>query len=133
MGVYGLETRFSDDQAITGDAASTNVLRVGPGDFGQGNDLYLDVYVTEAFNTLTSLNIALQTDDNSGFTSATTLYSAEVVLANLTLGAKIPLKAIPNGCEEYIRLNYTVTGTDPTTGKIFASLTDTTQDSDPSF
>ena len=134
MGIYGLQTRFSDDQAITASARSENVLKVGPGDFGKGNDLFLDVIVTEDFNNLTSLNVKLETDDDVAFGSPKELYNTgEILLADLAAGFKLPIKSIPPGCEDYIALYYTVTGTNPTTGKIFASLTDTTADIDPSF
>jgi hypothetical protein len=65
----------------------------------------------------------VQTDDNSSFSSPTTVYSESIVLASLTLGNKISLDWLPKNIKErYVRLYYTVTGTAPTTGKILAGI-----------
>jgi hypothetical protein len=134
MTLYDKRNTLSDDQAITASARSENVLYVGPGDFGGGNKMDLDVIVTEAFDNLTSLNVKLETDDDEGFGSPKALYdTGEVVLADLVIGYKFTIKAIPPGCEDYLALYYTVTGTNPTVGKIFASLTPHSQDNNPSF
>lgn len=127
---------FSNHQAITGDAASTNIVDIGaagtayghsaavPRDIGKATEIPLLVEVTEAFNTLTSLVVSLQSDDDSGFGSPQTLASRTYLLAALTLGAQLPFPAeIPEGANErYLRLYYDVVGTDPTTGKIFAAV-----------
>lgn len=129
------ELLLSDDQAITASAASTNYLDLGatgtphgaaaalPRDVGKGEPVPFEVIVTEAFNTLTSLQIDLEVDDNTSFSSATVVQSQTVVLANLTVGYNIPPMYLPQGVSErYVRLNYTVNGTDPTTGKITAGI-----------
>ena len=134
MSLYDKQNTLSDNQAITASARSENVLKVGPGDFGQGEMINLDVIVTEDFDALTSLNVKLETDNDSGFGSAKELYNTgEVVLADLVVGYKFKIKAIPAGCEDYLALFYTVTGSNPTVGKLFASLTPYTEDNDPSF
>jgi ACR3 family arsenite efflux pump ArsB len=83
---------YSDSQAITATAASTNIVDVGAAgtafgaaaavarDIGKATEIPLYLSVTEAFNNLTSLKVSFQTD------------------------------------------NYTVTGTAPTTGKMFAGV-----------
>jgi hypothetical protein len=79
--------------------------------------------VTEDFNSLTSLTIALQADDDSAFGSATTLYTETIALAGLTAGAKLKVRKVPhNSTERYLRMHYTVTGSAPTTGKVTAAL-----------
>lgn len=127
---------FSDAQAITATAASTNIIDLGATgtvvggasalvrDIGPGNPLPIRVQIVEAFNTLTSLTIALQVDDNSSFSSAKTVESIVVPLAGLTLGAVVAaLYYVPRGTDErYVRLNYTVTGTNPTLGKVTAGI-----------
>jgi hypothetical protein len=129
---------LSDHQAITADAASTNIwdlLAQGTPvgwvsaygrDMGDGyHEIPMLVQVTEAFNTLTSLTISLQTDTTAAFSTPTTVAtSGAVALANLTLGAQIPIFGrVPNGVnEQFVRLYYDVTGTDPTLGKIFAAV-----------
>lgn len=118
------QTLFSDAQAITATAASTNLIDLTAArDIGKGVVIPLLIQVTEAFNNLTSLTIAIQTDDNASFSSAKTVMSEVVVLADLVKGRISPMDAIPVGtAERYVRINYTVTGTAPSTGKITAGL-----------
>lgn len=129
---------LSDDQAITGDAVSTNVIDFGEQgtpygwlsaygrDVGEGYmEIPMLVQVTEDFNTLTSLDVVLEIDDNEAFSSATTVVEKSAIpLASLTAGYKVTLLArLPKGItERYMRLSYDVNGTNPTTGKIFAAI-----------
>lgn len=128
---------YSDSQAITATAASTNVVDVGAAgtafghaaavarDIGKGNEIPLYLSVTQAFNNLTSLKVSFQSDDDPAFGTANNVVAERTyVLAELTLGARLPFPSeIPEGTAgRYTRLNYTVTGTAPTTGKIFAGV-----------
>tara|TARA_R110000787_G_C13443392_1_gene446706 strand:+ start:28061 stop:28492 length:432 start_codon:yes stop_codon:yes gene_type:complete len=125
---------FSDDQAITASADSTNVIDLGvPGtpfgavaplnnDKGKGNKVPILIQVTEAFNTLTSLEIKIST----GATTAlgTTVISKVVPLADLVVGYQFPVEVLPNEIDErYLGIEYVVVGTAPTTGKITAGIT----------
>lgn len=127
---------FSEAQAVTATAASTNswdfgangtpVGSLGPvvGDLGK-SDIDVMVQVVEAFNNLTTLKVGVEMDDNSSFSSATTVASSETVaLASLVAGYKFKIPCeIPEGTtERYVRLKYTVAGTAPTTGKITAGI-----------
>ncbi|MHB0838782.1 Bbp16 family capsid cement protein [Klebsiella grimontii] len=115
---------FSAAQAITATAASTNVIDTGSNkDVGKYGDIPLLIQVVEAFNNLTSLTVTVQTDDNSAFSSAADVLTMTIPLASLVLGYKSPVITLPMKMERYIRLNYTVTGTAPTTGKVTASIT----------
>ena len=130
---------LSDHQAVTADAGSTNIWDLGAQgtpvgwisaygrDMGEGyHEIPMLVEVTEAFNNLTSLTISLQVDDNAAFSSAATVAtSAAIPLASLTAGYVFELFGrLPKGVNErYVRLYYDVTGTAPTTGKIFAAVT----------
>ena len=117
------QTLFSDEQAITADAASTNVYDTGStADVGPGNPIQVFAQIMEAFNNLTSLDIKLQTSTDEAFSSPITLQTVSMLLAALTAGAKVSLSTLPEGCKRYLRLYYDVTGTDPTTGKITAGL-----------
>ena len=124
---------FSDSQAITATADSTNVLDLGsPGtpfgapaaveqDVGKANAIPLAVNVTQAFNNLTSLAVSLQTSsDNSTYVEvATRTYTlAQLALGQLDFPAHIPV----GSNRRYLKITYTVTGTAPTTGKIFAGI-----------
>lgn len=128
---------FSDGQAITADAGSTNVVDIGAAgtpyghsaavarDIGKATDIPIWVSVTESFTNLTSLTISLQTDDNAAFSSAKTVAtSAAIPLASLVAGYKFTWPAtLPEGTDErYLRLYYDVTGTAPDAGKIFAAI-----------
>ncbi|EIY2246820.1 TPA: Bbp16 family capsid cement protein [Klebsiella pneumoniae] len=115
---------FSAAQAITATAASTNVIDTGSNkDVGKYGDIPLLIQVVEGFNNLTSLTVTVQTDDNSAFSSASDVLSMTIPLASLVLGYKSPVITLPMKMERYIRLNYTVTGTAPTTGKVTAGIT----------
>ena len=119
------ELMFSENQAITATAASTNSIDLGAKrEIAFGNPVPILAVVKEAFNTLTSLTISVETDSASTFANAVTLASTTVLLANLTKGAMIPLSYMPAGNKGYVRLKYTVTGSNPSTGKISAYLTD---------
>src|SRR5687768_14134781 len=95
--VLDKNTLFSDEQAITVTAASTDVLDLGAlgiVPYNQAQLLHrkglkeipLLIQVTEAFATLTSLKIAVETDDNSAFSSAKEVLSQTVLVADLVAG-----------------------------------------------
>ena len=126
---------LSDAQAITGDAASTNVIDLlAPGtvygaaaaltrDVGKGNKITLLAQVVEAFNTLTSLTIKIQCDSVENFASPKNVAEQVIPLADLVAGKTFSIMYVPPGTDErYMRLFYDVTGTDPTTGKITAGV-----------
>lgn len=127
---------FSDGQAITADAGSTNVVDIGAAgtafghaaavgrDIGIGTEIPIVLTVTEAFNTLTSLTVSVQTDDNAAFSSPKEVASKTYLLASLTLGARLSFPAeLPEGTDErYVRLYYDVNGSNPTLGKVFAAI-----------
>lgn len=133
--IFSKQLLMSDAQAITADAGSTNVIDLkangnlvgGSGgitrSLGKGNKVPLLVQVVEAFNNLTSLAISVQTDDNAAFSSAKTVLTETVLLADLVAGKQFNLDFLPRGVnEQYVRIYYDVTGTAPTTGKITAGI-----------
>jgi hypothetical protein len=114
---------FSDEQAITATAASTNVIDFGEANanLGAGTPLIINFIITEAFAALTSLQISLQHGATS--TPATELVNLPAIAAaNLTKGAYIPEIMIPSQHLRYMRLYYTVAGSNATAGKIFAYI-----------
>lgn len=131
MALLSAQQIFSEDQAITATAASTNILDLGATgtpyggaaaltrDVGKGNPVHLLFMVTEAFNTLTTLTVSVQVDDNSSFSSATTVFDQAIPLASLVVGYTLPIQFVPNGVNErYVRMYYTVGGSNPSTGQI---------------
>lgn len=129
--IFDRQNLLSDAQAIVATAASTNVIDNGPianglvRDIGKGKGIPLLAQVVEAFNNLTSLTVALQVADDAAFTvNVTTVWSATEVAANLIPGyVFVPEFITRRTNRRFMRLNYTVTGTAPTTGKITAGVT----------
>lgn len=134
--IFSAEQLFSDDQAITATAISTNVIDLGaPGtpydaaaalnqDVGKGVPIPILIQVTEAFNTLTSLTITLEVSAAAGLTSPQVLATEVILLADLAIGKQTFLQYLPNGADlRYLGVRYTVTGTNPTLGKITAGVT----------
>ena len=121
---------FSDEQAITASAVSTNVIDLQSNrNLSVGEPVPILFRVTEAFATLTSLTVGVQTADNEAFDSGlATLISVTVPVASLTAGAGIPLMALPRGVKRFLRLNYTVTGDNATAGKVTAGIVATDSD-----
>jgi hypothetical protein len=117
------ENLFSEDQAITVTAASTDVIDLGLTEMGRGEEIEILVQVTTDFADGTSLQVALQTDDNAGFSSAATLFSsAAIATASLVAGYTFAMGKLPdNLVERYVRLYYTVVGT-MSAGKVVAGL-----------
>lgn len=142
---------FSTAQAITASAASTNIIDltgVGSGNtpnlsFGNastfGEDLGLGVAgvipqvivsITTAFATLTSLNIAFQgaPDSGSNTPGAWTTYgeTGAIPVASLTLNGVIRLfwnpVQIAAALPRFIRLFYTVAGSNATAGALTANI-----------
>lgn len=134
--IFDSTNLFSDAQAVTASAASTNIIDLGvtdtpqhavnaiTRDIGKGRPIDMRVQVVTTFNTLTSIVVGIETDDNTGFSSATTVLSSPaVLLASLVAGYIFPLQWVPRGTlERYVRLYYTVAGTSATLGKITAGF-----------
>jgi len=78
------------------------------------------VQVTQTFDALTSLTATLQTASTENFASPIQLTAASLPLASLVAGARFSLTTVPRGALRYLRLNYTVDGSNPTVGKITA-------------
>jgi hypothetical protein len=130
------QSLFSDKQAITVTAASTNQIDLGAtgtpvsgvsalkSDLGI-SDVPLLIQVTETFATLTSLKVGVQVDNDVSFGSPKTVVeSPAVAAADLKAGYKVPIVWVPRGTDErYLRLYYTVAGSDATAGKITAGIT----------
>jgi hypothetical protein len=135
--IFSAQDEFSNKQAVTASAASTNyidLLATGTPygaaaalnrDLGKGKLIPLFIQVTTAFATLTSLKVAVQTDDNTSFSSATTVLETEAIpVASLVAGYQFNIQNIPLATtERYVRLYYTVAGSSATAGNIQAGVT----------
>ena len=128
---------LSEAQAITATAISQNVIQwptngimygdaaATPRNLGPGNPMPILLQVVEAFNTLTSLTITLETSAAADLSSSTVLASSGAIpLATLIIGHRPSfLRYFPDATLlAFIGLRYTVTGTNPTLGKITAAV-----------
>jgi hypothetical protein len=121
--------KMSDEQAVTASAASTNIIDLGTG--GKGAvDQDLIVLVDEAATASGSatVTIALQSDDNAAFSSATTVFTtAAIGKAALTLNSVAVKVRISHITERYVRVYYTVATGPLTAGKFTACLVNNAQ------
>lgn len=113
--------QFSDAQAITASAASTKVIDLKEGGNAY-NENWIIATVDTAFSGSGTLAVSVQTDKAEGFSNAVTLLAGSAVAAaDLKKGAYALKVKVPQGCERYIRLYYTVTGS-LSGGKVTASI-----------
>jgi len=110
--------QFSDAQALTATAASTNVVDLGgDNNVGIGEPMVVAINLTVAADDTTgdeTYSVALQTDDNDAFSSATELGTATITRGDAA-GSKYYISVPPTeSAERYLRLNFTLGGTTPT-------------------
>lgn len=126
---------FSDRQAITATAISENIVdTLATGtvydaaaaltkDIGKGNKIPVLIQVVEAFNTLTSLTVDIRFSATENMASPKIVLSQTVPLADLVPGKTISITCVPPGADlRYMAVNYTVTGTAPTAGRVTAGI-----------
>lgn len=126
---------FSDAQAVTATANSTNVIDTGPlfsgntgRNLGVGERLYVavtvDVAMTDSGSDST-ITVSLVTDDNSALSSAATIATLGIIPA-LTAAGSTFIYGLPVAgsvpYERYIGLAYTTTNGNLTTGSFTASI-----------
>lgn len=121
------EQTFSDAQALTTTAASTNVVDLSATgtpvgapaalvrDIGKGRRIDIVVQLDSAAGgTSPTLSVALQVDTVENFASPTTVFTA-ATLSGGAAGTRIPIYWVPEGTNQrYMRLYYTLGGTSPT-------------------
>lgn len=109
---YNLQ--LSDAQSVTADAASTNVIDLGADrDIGPGEDMKIVVSFDVAMGgSSPTLAVQVQTDDNSSFSSASTVQTSRTISA--AAAGDTLVMGLPDQNERYIRLNYDVGGSSPT-------------------
>lgn len=127
---------FSDAQAITASANSSNVIDTLPGGqntksgIGDGQDISLFALVGTSFATLTSMNIQLVSADDSGLsTNAIVHYdSGAIPVASLTAKARPVQLDLPYGkYRRYVGLKFVVNGSAATAGTITVGLVEDLQ------
>lgn len=115
--ILDAQLQFSDDQALTVTAVSTNSIDLlADRNIGVGEPLSVLIVPKVAGDFTTgdeSYTATLQTDDNSSFSSPTTVVAATTI--SRPLGSPTVIAIPPNNVtERYLRLSYTLAGTSPT-------------------
>lgn len=114
--ILDAETRLASAQALTASGATTDYYDCGADtDIGRGEPMAMVFHVTTAADFTTTdetYAFAVQTDDNTSFSSAATLTSRTVAAANLAAGDRVVLPFTPDN-ERYIRGYLTLGGTTP--------------------
>lgn len=109
---------FSDAQAVSADAASTNYMDLGVArNLFDGEPLAVVIQVDVAADGTTTdetYEFQIETDDNTSFSSPTDLLAHSIGYASLTAGS-VHVLPIPVGAavERYLRVYYNVGGTTP--------------------
>lgn len=128
---------LSENQAITADAISENVIRwneTGKAtleagqivrNIGSGTAVPMLIQVTENFATLTSLEITLETSDSADLSSSTVLASSGAIpVASLLAGYRPAFtRHVPDATMlDFLGLRFNVNGSNATAGKISAAV-----------
>jgi hypothetical protein len=80
------------------------------------------IQVTTTFAGGTNVTIDLETDDNTSFSSLSTVGSTQtIVTATLVQGYNFTIQFVPDAMERYSRLEYTISGT-YTAGNVTAGI-----------
>ncbi|MGL4396618.1 MAG: Bbp16 family capsid cement protein [Hyphomicrobium sp.] len=106
--------QVSSQQALTATAVSTDVIDLGSDrKIGPGEPMWLVVaFRVGLAGTSPTFAPSIQTDDNSGFSSATTLATGATLTA--APAGTLVIMPMPMTNERYLRANFTMGGTTPT-------------------
>jgi len=130
------ENEFSDSQAVTATAISTNVLDLGSTptlrDIGQGIPLFLVIQVDTAATAAgaATVTFSLESDSTADLATSATVHwtSSAIGKATLVAGYMVIAMALPMGdYERYLGVRYTVATGPLTAGAFSAFLTNDVQ------
>jgi hypothetical protein len=136
--IFSAQQIFSDAQAITATAISTNVIDTGVrgtpydaaaalnGDIGKGTPISVLAQVVTTFATLTSLTISIESDSAVGLDASPIVAASTgaVAAATLVQGYQMPIQVLPNNVTgRYLGIRYTVGGSSASAGAITAGIT----------
>ena len=111
LGYVDAQNLYSDAQALTATAVSTNIIDHGQDrNLGIGTPLAVVMTVDVLAVTAGTLTVVLQTDDNAAFSSATTVATtAALATAALVAGAQFTLDVPADTViERFTRINYVI-------------------------
>ena len=108
--------KFSDAQALTATADSTNVIDLSNDrDIGIGEPMGIVITVGVTADITTgdeTYQFQLETDDNAAMSSSTIIGDVTVAAASLTAGDKVVIP-LGHSNERYLQVLYTLGGTTP--------------------
>jgi hypothetical protein len=117
MAIRDNNTRFASAQTLTSSGASTNLLDFTQDrNIGIGEPMAVVITVTaiDATSADETYTVAVQADDNSGFSSAGTVVPAVTILRSVAVPHQAVIPIPPNlDTERYMRLSWTLGGTTP--------------------
>jgi len=124
MGIAHVNNVFSDKQALTVTAVSTNNLSVGFANLGDVNPVDLEVAVSADYTGGMSLQVQLMHSDSDG--SYALKMSSEVFPLTALKVSTSPLfkVSLPHGMKKFVQLNYVIVGPLTGGGSITARLVD---------
>lgn len=123
------QLEFSDSQAVTATAISTNVVDLGATntvkDIGGPEAVYLIIQTDVAMTGATSVAFSLESSSTANLATSPTAHFSTAALAPAALPAGITVAAVPlpsGAYQRYLGVRYTVVGT-ATTGSFSAFIT----------
>lgn len=125
--IMDIQNTYSDAQALTAAAASTNLIDHGAvRAMGTGENLYIVLTVDTALTDTGSnstVTVDLQTDDNASFSSNATSQTLFTIAAIAAAGTKYIARVNVGAMNErYSRLYYTMNNGDLSAGAVTAEI-----------
>ena len=126
---------FDNALALTSSQVSTNIVPLGPLAAGNArrnigeanNQLYVVLTVGTAMLSSGSATLTgvLQTDNNSGFSSATTIFTpfSAIPKASLVANAKFVAPLPPGAYENFLQMSWTAGTADFSAGTLYCEVT----------
>ena len=116
--ILDAQNLLSDAQAFSSSGASSNIIDLGATrDIGKGEPMAVVITVDQAADYTTgdeTYQFDIQVDDNSNFSSPTSIVSRSIAANSLTQGSIHVLPVPPDkSVERYLRLYATLGGTTP--------------------
>lgn len=135
--IFSAQQLFSDDQAITVSADSTNVIDLGVAgtpydaaaalnqDVGKGNKIPLLAQVTTAFTAAGAATLVINVSTGATTALGTTVASVgPIAVADLVAGYQMAIDYLPNKItERYLGLEFVVATGPMTAGNLTAGIT----------
>ncbi len=135
--IFSAQQLFSDDQAITASADSTNVIDLGVAgtpfdaaaalnqDVGKGNPIPFLAQVTTAMTAAGAATLVINISTGATTALGTTIASVgPIAVADLVAGYQAAIQVLPNKIvERYLGVEYVVATGPMTAGNITAGIT----------